>query len=203
MCPIRSVSFGELQRFLVANAKKDQNITNQINRREILSKQNLIPPQFADDPTYALLQSAAIHGDRMSTRLVTPPPLPIPMLKHKLPDYLKPLPQRMTSVDIDYLFARGALCLPENSVRNALLRSYLEYVHPYMPLVEVHEVLQIINDGTGETGRISLLLFQALMFAGTAFVDMEYLRAAGYSNRKAARRAFFQKARVSLSLFYI
>jgi hypothetical protein len=178
---------------------KDQNVTNQINSREILSKQNLLPPQFADDPTYALLQSAAIHGDRMSTRLVTPPPLPTPMLKHKLPDYLKPLPQRMTSVDIDYLFAKGALSLPENSVRNALLRSYLEYVHPYMPLVEVHEVLQMVNDGTGETGRISLLLFQAIMFAGTAFVDMEYLRAAGYSNRKAARKAFFQKARVSLS----
>lgn len=102
----------------------------------------------------------------------------------------------MTSVDIDYLFAKGALSLPEDSVRNALLQSYLEYVHPYMPLIEVHELLQIINDGTGETGRISLLLFQAIMFAGTAFVDMEHLRAAGYSNRKAARKAFFQKARV-------
>jgi hypothetical protein len=180
--------------------RKDQNVANQINTREILSKQNFVPPQFADDPTYALLHSAAIHGDRMSTRLATPPPLPpTPMLKHKLPEYLKPLPQRMTSVDIDYLFAKGALSLPEASIRNALLRSYLEYVHPYMPLIEVHEVLQIINDGTGETGRISLLLFQAIMFAGTAFVDMEYLRAAGYSNRRAARKAFFQKARVNLS----
>lgn len=120
------------------------------------------------------------------------------MLKHKLPDYLKPLPQRMTSVDIDYLFAKGALSLPEIPVRNALLRSYLEYVHPYMPLIEVHELLQIIDDGTGQSGRISLLLFQAIMFAGTAFVDMDELRAAGYSSRKSARKAFFQKARVSI-----
>jgi hypothetical protein len=133
----------------------------------------------------------------MATRLATPPLPPAPRLKHKLPEYLKPLPQRMTSVDIDYLFAKGALSLPEDSVRNALLRSYLEYVHPYMPLIEAHELLQIINDGTGENGRISLLLFQAIMFAGTAFVDLEYLRAAGYTNRKAARKAFFQKARVS------
>lgn len=65
-----------------------------------------------------------------------------------------------------------------------------------MPLIEAHEVLQIINDGTGASGRISLLLFQAIMFAGTAFIDMDYLRTAGYSNRKAARKAFFQKARV-------
>jgi hypothetical protein len=123
---------------------------------------------------------------------------PAPMLKHKLPEYLKPLPQRMTSVDIDYLFAKGALSLPDVAVRNALLRSYLEYVHPYMPLVEVHELLRIINDGTGASGRISLLLFQAIMFAGTAFVDIEYLRSAGYPNRKTARKAFFQKARVRI-----
>ena len=66
-----------------------------------------------------------------------------------------------------------------------------------MPLIEVHEVLRIIDDGTGASGKISLLLFQAIMFAGTAFVDMEFLRVAGYTSRKAARKAFFQKARVS------
>lgn len=65
-----------------------------------------------------------------------------------------------------------------------------------MPLVEIHELLQIIDDGTGEPEKISLLLFQAIMFVGTAFVDMDFLRAAGYTNRKAARKAFFQKARV-------
>jgi hypothetical protein len=118
------------------------------------------------------------------------------MLKHKLPDYLKPLPSRMTSIDIDYLFAKGALSLPDIPLRNALLRSFFEYVHPYMPLVEVHDLLQIIDEGTGESGKISLLLFQAIMFSGAAFVDMEFLRSAGYSNRKLARKAFFQKARV-------
>lgn len=123
------------------------------------------------------------------------------MLKHKLPEYIKPLPSRMTSVDIDYLFAKGALSLPDVPVRNALLRAYIEYVHPYMPLIEMNEVVQIIDEGNGETGRISLLLFQAIMFAGTAFVDMEYLRNGGYSNRKAARKAFFQKARVFHPIF--
>jgi len=106
----------------------------------------------------------------------------------------------MTSVDIDYLFAKGALSLPEIPVRNALLRAYLEFVHPYMPLIEVQEFLQIIEDGNGENGKISLLLFQAVMFAGTAFVDFDYLRMAGFSNRKAARKAFFQKSRVCSAL---
>jgi hypothetical protein len=155
--------------------------------------------EFETNIDAGLLTSASIHGDRIATRLATPPLPPAPPLKHKFPEYIKPPPQRMTPVDIDYLFWKGALSLPEDSVRNALLRSYLEYVHPYMPLIEAHELLQIINNGTGATGRISLLLFQAIMFTGTTFVDMEYLRAAGYSNRKVARKAFFQKARVSIT----
>jgi hypothetical protein len=167
---------------------------------EILPRRSFAQPNTFD-PDF-LLNAASIHGDRTATRIETPPMPPVPLLKHQLPDYLKPLPQRMTSVDIDYLFAKGALSLPEIPVRNALLQAYLEFVHPYMPLIEIHDFLQIIEDGTGQSGKISLLLFQAVMFAGTAFVDMDYLRSAGYSNRKAARKAFFQKARVCLALYF-
>jgi hypothetical protein len=168
-------------------------VNQRINNGEILRKKSFANPAF--DPDY-LVNAASIHGDRMATRIEGPPMPPAPLLKHRLPDYIKPLPQRMTSVDIDYLFAKGALSLPDTPVRNALLRAYLEFVHPYMPLIEIHDFLQIVEDGTGESGKISLLLFQAVMFAGTAFVDMDFLRSAGYSNRKAARKAFFQKARV-------
>lgn len=141
-----------------------------------------------------LINSASIHGDMVATRIDTPLPLP----KHRLPEYLKPLPQRMTSIDIDYLFAKGALSIPATPVRNALLRAYFEFVHPYMPLMEMYDFLQAIEDGDGHNGNISLLLFQSVMFAGAAFVDMGFLRSAGYSNRKAARKAFFQKARVCI-----
>ncbi|KKA20995.1 hypothetical protein T310_4975 [Rasamsonia emersonii CBS 393.64] len=40
------------------------------------------------------------------------------------------------------------------------------------------------------------------MFAGTAFVDIKHLRAAGYPNRKAARKAFFQRARLLYDFDY-
>lgn len=167
------------------------------NRSDSLRRQSFIQqPQFDHDPAYALLTSAGISGDLTATNRLSSPIPSAPLLKHQLPLYLKPLPPRMTSVDIDYLFAKGALSLPETSVRNALLRAYIEYVHPYMPLVELHELLGMINDASGKSGKVSLLLFQAIMFAGTAFVDMEFLRKAGYTNRKAARKAFFQKARV-------
>ncbi|KAH7378156.1 cutinase transcription factor 1 alpha [Cadophora sp. MPI-SDFR-AT-0126] len=175
-----------------------QTVNKKIENHTLLRRQGYMATQYDSDPTYTLMTSASLSGDLTKTRLDTPPVL----LKHQLPAYLKPLPPRMTSVDIDYLFAKGALSLPDTPVRNALLRAYCEFVHPYMPLLEIHHVLEIMNDPSGESGKISLLLFQAIMFAGTAFVDMGHLHAAGYTNRKAARKAFFQKARVLYDFDY-
>jgi hypothetical protein len=112
-----------------------------------------------------------------------------------LPDYIRGLPQRLQRDDIDYLAAKGALTIPDVDLRNELLKAYVHYVHPYMPLLDLDDFLQTIarNDGIH---RMSLLLFQAAMFAGTAFVGIEHLRHAGYANRKVARKVFFQRARV-------
>ncbi len=104
----------------------------------------------------------------------------------------------MTADDIQYLWKKGALSIPDTIFRNALLQAYIEFVHPYMPLIELHDFLRIVDRNDGENGKISLVLFQAVMFAGTAFVDMAFLEAAGYTTRKSARKAFYQKARVSL-----
>ena len=176
----------------------DQNANHHIARAELLRRSSHIILEADSDPTYTLLKSASITGELKATRIESSPkPAPSSMLRHPLPNYLKPLPPRMTAVDIDYLCAKGAISIPARPIRNALLLAYLEYVHPFMPSIEVNQVLRIINDGTGASGRMSLLLFQSIMFAGTAFVDMEHLRSAGFSNRKAARKAFFQKARVS------
>jgi hypothetical protein len=120
---------------------------------------------------------------------------------HMLPDYIKPLPVRITRDDVEYLAKKGALTVPEVSLRNELLRSYLEYVHPFMPLLELHDFLSIIERGNGAAGKLSLLLFQAVMFAGTAFVGMSHLENAGYKTRKAARKVFFQKTRVRMNQF--
>ena len=148
-------------------------------------------PADSDPDNRALI---SISRDRI--RLASLGVSPALRLKHGLPAYLQPFALRMTSIDIDYLFAKDALSIPTVPVRNALLRSYLEYVHPYLPLVNIHGILQTIQNRTGKSGRISLLLFQTIMFPGIAFVDMEILRMAGYSNRQAARKAFFQKVRV-------
>ena len=117
-----------------------------------------------------------------------------------LPLFIKPLPPRIGPDEVSYLEKKGVLSIPKPVLRNAMLRAYVEFVHPYMPLLDLQEFLQTVDDAEGNFGKVSLILFQAVMFAGSAFVDMAQLRAAGYVTRKEARRDFFQKTRVSLCL---
>jgi hypothetical protein len=111
-----------------------------------------------------------------------------------LPAYIKPLPNGMSGDNFRYLQETGILSVPEKSLRNALLESYIEFVHPYMPVVELHDFIRVINQEGGET--VSLIVFQAVMFAGSAFVDVAHLNAAGFTSRKAARKELYQKAKV-------
>ena len=119
-----------------------------------------------------------------------------PDLTAQLSPFVRPLPAKIAAEDVTYLSIKGALSLPPVPLQNALLQAYVEYVHPYMPLMDIHEFLSIVNRRDGLNGQTSLFLYQAVMFAATAFVDMKYLREAGYTTRKAARKSFFQKTRV-------
>lgn len=112
-----------------------------------------------------------------------------------LPSFITELPLHMPSGDAYYLKKTGAFTLPDMELRNELLNKFIHNVHPYLPVLDLPEFLQAIaiNDGTS---RVSLLLFHAVMFSGTAFVESEYLCRAGYTSRKAARRDLFKKAKV-------
>jgi hypothetical protein len=119
----------------------------------------------------------------------------------ELPKFIKPLPAKIGPDEISYLEKKGALTVPRGNLRSEMLRAYVEFVHPYMPLLDLHDFLSMIDRRDGSKGQVSLILFQAVMFAGSAFVDVEHLRAAGYSTRKEARKDFFQKTRVGQTFF--
>ncbi len=117
---------------------------------------------------------------------------------HSLPSYIKPLPPLIAPEDAEYLEKKGALSVQPAKLRKELLRSYIEYVHGYLPLLDLNDFLGAIEGRSGSDGRLSLILFQAIMFAGTAFVDEVHLRNAGYSSRKAARKALYQKVKARI-----
>ncbi|KAL2023887.1 hypothetical protein VTK56DRAFT_664 [Thermocarpiscus australiensis] len=120
----------------------------------------------------------------------------------RLPPFIKPIPDRIALEDRQFLLQKGAFTLPNLRLQNALLRAYVEYVHPYMPVMELHEFLNAINHRDGASGQVSLILYQAVMFVATAFVDEGILKDAGYPSRKDARKTLFARTRLLYDFDY-
>ncbi|EEA25922.1 hypothetical protein TMatcc_005828 [Talaromyces marneffei ATCC 18224] len=119
----------------------------------------------------------------------------------KSPRFLKPLSSCIASEDVEYLRSKGALTIPEPSLRNELLKAYVQWVYSSLPVLDLHSFLEAVARNDPDA-NISLLLFQAVMFAGTAFVDLRHLQAAGFKTRREARKAFFNNARLLYAFDY-
>jgi hypothetical protein len=113
-----------------------------------------------------------------------------------LPRYILPLPSTISVIDIEYLESKGAFSVPGERLREELLAAYVQYVHPDVPFLDVPEFLQATKYNSETAPPVSLLLFQAVMFAGVAFADLGQLKIAGYADRKIARSMFFERVKV-------
>lgn len=162
-------------------------------------------PSQPVDTIYELLQPIQQPTEppqiiTLSRQELAPPPAAI-LPFCPLPFYIKPLPSRFGFDDITYLQNKGVLTIPEDDLRNELLQSYADYMHPFMPLLDWRKFIGIMQYN-GQPGFVSLLLFQAVMFTGLATIDMHFLRTAGFTTRIEARWVFFNKARLLYDLDY-
>lgn len=88
----------------------------------------------------------------------------------------------------------GALSIPHTGLRDQLLLSFVLYVDPHFPVVELQTLLDAV-EGRSES-PVSLLLFQAVMFAASHFVDMAALEEAGFETRVAAKACYYRRIKV-------
>lgn len=116
----------------------------------------------------------------------------------ELPSFIKALPAHLTVEDISYLRHRGIFQIPATGCRNEILRAYFHFVHPLMPLLDVETFLGPMLAGDC-SDKISLMLLYAVLCSGAAHIEIGVLQALGYETRKSARKAFFDRARVSAS----
>ncbi|KAJ0416297.1 fungal-specific transcription factor domain-containing protein [Aspergillus carlsbadensis] len=132
--------------------------------------------------------------DNLSSHPSTAQPQP-----HGLPRYIRSLPPRISGYDVEYLARKDALTIPDDSLRDELLKHYIKIVHPLMPILELNDFITPILRDDG-IHQVSLLLFQAVMFVGVSFVDFEMLRLHGYTSRKSARKHFFRRVHLLYGL---
>ncbi|KAF5558544.1 cutinase transcription factor 1 beta [Fusarium napiforme] len=112
-----------------------------------------------------------------------------------LPQYIRPLAPHLKPIDTEYLTGKGCLRIPDDDLQRELFRLYILYVHPFMPVVDLPDFLSSVARRDASS-QVSLLLFQAIMFAAVVYLDSDYCTERGYENRKAMRKDFFEKARL-------
>jgi hypothetical protein len=115
--------------------------------------------------------------------------------KLSLPAFIAPLSNRILSEDLEFLILKEALTVPEPELRLEILRSYMFSVHPFMPMLDYKAFLYAVLED-GKDSRISLLLFQAVMFAGLHSLPLHVVSRLGFESTKHARETFFTRVRL-------
>lgn len=79
--------------------------------------------------------------------------------------FLVPMPsiKALSPEDVNYLRMKGAFTLPPPHVREAMIRCYFHYVHPFAPILDASEFITEY-----EKGRKSLLLLWSMFIAAAS-----------------------------------
>ncbi|KAI1612745.1 hypothetical protein EDD36DRAFT_487828 [Exophiala viscosa] len=96
--------------------------------------------------------------------------------------------------DMVHLLRRGAFRVPERKLVLELLTSYCNYIHPQLPVLDLQPLLNAVVGKNGP--KVSLLLFQAVMYAGMAHLDEEVLRLYGCRARNEAQDRMFNRVKL-------
>ncbi|KAJ0423050.1 hypothetical protein BJY00DRAFT_310645 [Aspergillus carlsbadensis] len=121
--------------------------------------------------------------------------IPLSPTQSPLPNYIRDHPPTICSRGADYLARMGCFSLPYARLRNELVASYLRFMHHRLPLFDLPRLCSAMGR-RDRSFQISLLVFQAIMFAGAAFVDMYHLQSEGYRSRSDARKTFYHRVRL-------
>ncbi|CAK7235761.1 hypothetical protein SBRCBS47491_009405 [Sporothrix bragantina] len=121
-----------------------------------------------------------------------------------LPSFIAPFRNKIPADDRAFLARKGALTVPDFDLRVAILRGYIFSVHPFMPMLDIKPFVQAVLSSDEEPlpseRRISLLLFQAVMFAGLSSLEPHYLHRLGFATAKQAREVFFVRVKLLYEL---
>ncbi|KIW85455.1 hypothetical protein Z517_00845 [Fonsecaea pedrosoi CBS 271.37] len=118
----------------------------------------------------------------------------------ELPGYVQPAPGWLWTDEFQYLISRGAFRMPPPPLLRELISSYVEWVHPVCPIVETRVVNSVL--ALSDHPKISLLLLQALIYAGSVFIEEGKLRLFGLADRFTAQTVFFERVKLLFDFNY-
>ncbi|KAF4493700.1 fungal specific transcription factor domain containing protein [Fusarium agapanthi] len=101
--------------------------------------------------------------------------------------------------DYQFLELKGCFSLPIHSILDEFLRHYFLHLHPMLPILDEGVFWDCYSQdaSTGpDKAKISLLLFQAILFNCCSFVPQSILTRLGLSSKLQARATFHERAKL-------
>jgi hypothetical protein len=105
--------------------------------------------------------------------------------------------------DVRYLEFTGSLHIPTRSVLDHFVREYFLHVHPVLPVVDERAFWGMYDDSPMKIEnslRLSLFVFQSMLFAACATMPLEVLRCCGFGSVRQARETFYRRAKTIFDL---
>lgn len=115
-----------------------------------------------------------------------------------LPSYITPLPSRIDQDVRQLLYRKGALNIPREGTINDLLKGFICFVYPMLPVLDLDSFLGAIRGTSGKS--ISLLLFQAILMAGATFADFSSLQDVEFQSFEDAQMILFERVKLLCEL---
>ncbi|KFY98227.1 hypothetical protein V498_01580 [Pseudogymnoascus sp. VKM F-4517 (FW-2822)] len=106
---------------------------------------------------------------------------------------------KLSPSDVRYLESKGCLHVPSGTHLDQFIQHYFLHAHPCTPLLDEGQFWGMYSntqDDSKGTNRISLLLFQAILFSAATFVPLSTIRACGFHNYYTAREVLYERARL-------
>jgi len=92
-----------------------------------------------------------------------------------LPSYFNPVPDNIGEKDLEYLREKGVFSIPDTQFSDHLLEAYAVFVHGDIPVLSLPELVDAIHRGSEQSEKLSLLVFNAVMFVESTCIEMKHL----------------------------
>ncbi|KAI0141635.1 hypothetical protein GGR57DRAFT_403338 [Xylariaceae sp. FL1272] len=104
--------------------------------------------------------------------------------------------------DVNYLESQGCLRVPTRDILDEFVKQYFLHVHPLLPLINEGDFWDLYchQGNGGTTEKLSLLVFQAMLFSCCNFVSKTTINSLGFPNIRAARATFYRRTKLLYDL---
>ncbi|KAK1996476.1 fungal-specific transcription factor domain-containing protein [Colletotrichum falcatum] len=105
--------------------------------------------------------------------------------------------------DVNYLELQGCLRVPTRTMLDEFVQQYFLHVHPFFPMLNEGDFWDVYCANPNAhvpADKLSLLVFQAMLFSSCNFVSRQTLKTLGFPTIRAARATFYRRAKLLYDL---